>query len=203
MPNHGFTAIVVDYVEGHRERAAAELAYFRDLPTDEDAVSVAALGEYPRGKRHSHQTRLSRAALHESQLRLLACLPQVMAATSFDELFKLLDTTIGRIPGIGDLAVYDTAVRIGARLGLAPTKIYLHRGTRRGAAALGLKTARTALEKDELPQELRVLEARELEDVLCIYKRELARAARGEQIDLSLAPDCAPGGRKRRRSRNC
>lgn len=186
----GFSEIATDYIQHHRKRAAAELSYFRNFSSDEDAVSVAALGEYPKGKRHSHQRRVPPAALRESQQRLIASLDAVRAVTSFDELIDLLEATIRRIPGIGELPVYDTAVRIGARLGLEPSKVYLHRGTREGAAALGLDTKKHALDLDDLPVELRILAAREAEDVLCIYKQDLAQAVRGEPSGVPMPVGC-------------
>lgn len=187
-----FSDIATDYVRHHRERATAELSYFRDLPSDEEAVSVAAMGEYPKGKRHSHQRRVAPAALRESRRRLIASLSIVQAVTSFDDLIDLLEATIRPIPGIGELSVYDTAVRIGARLGVEPSKVYLHRGTRAGAAALNLNTKRRALDLDDLPIELRILTAREAEDVLCIYKHELAMAARDGSVNGPMPAGCEP-----------
>ncbi len=93
-------------------------------------------------------------------------------AESFDELFEVIAATIGSIPGIGELAVYDTALRVGARFGLEPTKVYLHAGTRKGVKALGLGQRRDTIEMAELPSDLRTLTAREAEDLLCIYKSE-------------------------------
>jgi hypothetical protein len=74
--------------------------------------------------------------------------------------------------------VYDTALRIGAKLGLEPDVVYLHRGTRSGVKVLGMDAGRPFVRPDELPDELRVLRPHEIEDCLCIYKVELgARAA--------------------------
>jgi hypothetical protein len=73
--------------------------------------------------------------------------------------------------------VYDTALRIGAKLGLEPEVVYLHRGTRRGVRALGLDADRTFVALGELPHELRALRPHEIEDCLCIYKTELAHRA--------------------------
>ena len=42
---------------------------------------------------------------------------------------------------MGELVVYDTALRIGARFGLEPEKVYVHRGTREGVRKLGLDAA--------------------------------------------------------------
>ena len=97
-------------------------------------------------------------------------LPQLRRATSFDDLFDLVDKHILPIQGIGPLTVYDTALRIGARLGLSPTRVYLHAGTRAGARELGLDAQRGTIEMDELPEPLRQLSPREAEDLLCIYK---------------------------------
>ena len=66
--------------------------------------------------------------------------------------------------------VYDTALRIGAKLGVEPKTVYLHRGTRSGAKALGIETNRPFIEVHEFPRQLRSLRPRELEDCLCIYK---------------------------------
>ena len=73
--------------------------------------------------------------------------------------------------------VYDTALRIGAKLGLEPEVVYLHRGTRSGMKALGLDVGRPFIEVDELPQALRSLRPHEIEDCVCIYKSELGSRA--------------------------
>jgi hypothetical protein len=54
------------------------------------------------------------------------------------ELHALIKRTIHSIGGLRELYTYDMALRIGAFLGLAPEFVYLHRGTRAGARALGL-----------------------------------------------------------------
>lgn len=70
--------------------------------------------------------------------------------------------------------VYDTALRIGAKLDLEPEVVYLHRGTRSGMGALGLNISRPFIELHELPRELRSLRPHEIEDCVCIYKSELS-----------------------------
>jgi hypothetical protein len=61
------------------------------------------------------------------------------------------------VTGIGELYVYDTALRIGAKLGVFPEKVYLHAGTRIGVRNLGLDARRTALRMASLPRALRRL----------------------------------------------
>lgn len=85
-------------------------------------------------------------------------------------------SAIGVLHGIGELTVYDTALRIGAKLGLLPKKVYLHAGTRAGARALGLNWKATSLAVRELPSELLTLTPHEIEDCLCIFKDKLKRA---------------------------
>jgi hypothetical protein len=94
-------------------------------------------------------------------------------ASSFDELFDLVEAIIRPIPKIGELAVYDTALRIGARFGLEPDKVYVHAGTRDGLKALGFSGRERIVELNDLPRPIRRLSAREAEDLLCIYKSQL------------------------------
>lgn len=164
-------AAVEDYRMRHQRKHARELDFFR-LPklSDEDAVSAAALCQLPSGKRHPHQRRIPRAALDESRQRLLMNLDAIRACSSFDELYEFVERLIRPIPMIGELTVYDTSLRIGARFGLEPELVYLHAGTRVGARRLGLNWRARALDRDSLPPALRALTAHEIEDVLCIYE---------------------------------
>jgi hypothetical protein len=95
---------------------------------------------------------------------------ELKACKRFDELHALIERTIHSIVGLRELYTYDTALRIGAFLGLAPEFVYLHRGTRVGARALGLNAKLPYLTVDQLPVELRTLSPAEVEDFLCIYK---------------------------------
>jgi hypothetical protein len=76
---------------------------------------------------------------------------------------------------IGPLAVYDITQRIGRYLGLEPEDVYLHRGTREGARALGL--CGETVKKDQFPAAFQRLSAAEIEDCLCIFKDELKRVS--------------------------
>ncbi len=179
-------AIVKDYRSRHRRVALAELEYFSSRASDEEAVSEAVLSRI-NGKKLSHQRRLPSAVLAEASRRVLDNLEGLRVSQTFDELFEQIDAIVGTIVGIGDLAVYDFALRIGVRFGLAPDRVYLHAGTRDGARALGLDWRRKTLELSELPVALRELTAREAEDVLCIYKSSLDN---GRPVDAERG--CGP-----------
>jgi hypothetical protein len=167
----GVEAAVRDYIEQHRARAARELEYFsRVLRSDEEAVSQAALSLLPSGKRHPHQYRVPRVALEESRRVLLENLDMLRQAGSFDDLFAVVEDLTQPIKRIGELTVYDTALRIGARFGRKPTRVYLYAGTRTGAEALGFDPRCQTIEMDQLTAPMRRLSAREAEDLLCIYK---------------------------------
>jgi hypothetical protein len=163
------------YRRDYQQGAGAELAYYANLPSLKEAVMRAARAERPDGKRHPHQTRIGRNALREVEERLLGV--SFRGCTDFSLLHAFLSSTIRAIAGVGELMVYDTALRIGAKLGLEPRTVYLHRGTRAGIRALGLDWRRADIELHELPRELRSLRPHEIEDCVCIYKSELASGA--------------------------
>ena len=168
-------ALVRVYERRFRPKSRAELATFCKEPNLEAAIRRAGLAQNPCGKRYSHQRRLTRALLRAASNVLARS--NIARAADFDSLYALVDEVIGSMKGIGHLMVYDTALRIGAKLGLSPKHVYLHRGTRAGARALGLDWRRPHLEVEEVPEELQRLEPREIEDFLCIFHRELAHAS--------------------------
>jgi hypothetical protein len=164
-------ALVDDYIQWTRPERERELSQFRDAPTDEDAISNAALARDPKtNKRHPHQRRIPAPSLEESRRRLLKNLSLVRSTKPFEELIELIDHLIRPLDRVGELVVYDTALRIGARFGCEPEKVYVHRGTRDGIRKLGLDSRRETIEMDELPAPIRKLRPREAEDFLCVYK---------------------------------
>ncbi|MDD2694296.1 MAG: hypothetical protein PHD58_00035 [Anaerolineales bacterium] len=168
-----YKSIVRTYISQIRPRAKAELGWFREQPTLNSAIGLASLAINSQGKRYSHQRRLKKANLQRAKLTLLANSRNLKECREFEELFKVIEMLLEPISGIGELYVYDTALRIGAKLGLLPKKVYLHAGTRAGAKALGFDGKARALEISALPKEFRQLEPHEIEDVLCIFESEL------------------------------
>jgi hypothetical protein len=170
-------ALVDEYIESLRCKRECELRKFRDCKlTDEEAISYAALARDPETKKkHPHQYRIPQASLEKSKRRLLKNFSLVRSARSFEELIELLDGLIGHIDRIGELTVYDTALRIGARFRLEPQRVYVHAGTRHGIRklALDVDVHLETIEVDDLPAPIRKLMPREAEDFLCVYKANL------------------------------
>jgi hypothetical protein len=164
--------MVDEYILQKRPLARAELWTFCRQPFEE-ALERAALARDERGKRFSHERRFIESQLSEARKILLHVARQLHRCDSFEQLHKLIKKHLNGIRGLRELYYYDTALRIGASLHLMPERVYLHRGTRDGARALGLDCRADSLDTRDLPKALAVLEPYEVEDFLCIYKAEL------------------------------
>ncbi len=167
-------AIIRTYTTQIRPCANEELNWFRQQPTLSEALRLAALAINSKGKRYSHQRRLSKTVLEQARDILLESEKEIHQSQDFDDLFALLERLLSPIKGIGELYVYDTALRIGAKIGVFPKRVYLHAGTRVGAKALGFDGKTKTLEVSQLPEWLQQLQPHEIEDVLCIFKDKLS-----------------------------
>ena len=159
-----------DYLKHHRDDAARELRVYRSMPTLARAIRRGARACTADGGKHPHQWRIPRSVLRTFGARLARREPALSGAGSFAELHRAVKDVGDRIHGVGELAVYDTALHIGARLGLDPERVYLHRGTRDGAAAIGVDHRRSTIAVSELPSPFARLAPHEIEDCLCIFK---------------------------------
>lgn len=164
--------IVADYIRRFRESAEKEQYWFAIQCTFEEAVSHAALAVSQSGRRFSHQRRIPQAVLAESRRRLVASLSALSKSQTFEALHNTVAAVIWPIHGIGELTIYDTALRIGANLQLEPTVVFLHAGTREGARHLGLSVSRKFIPVAEFPRAFQELKPRQIEAILCIYKGE-------------------------------
>jgi hypothetical protein len=169
--NH-FDAIIRRYRQRNLGKALRELQRFERMSL-KDAVLHAGLAEWfderrNRWMRFDHQRRIPRSRLKAAAKRLRSV--PLRNAKSFHDLFLMVESTIGDMPRIGELMIYDSALRIGANLGLEPMYVYLHRGTRDGARELGLNFRARWLKRHELPPSFRLLPAWQVEDILCIFK---------------------------------
>jgi hypothetical protein len=165
--------IVNDYLKNRAESAEQYLRHYKIQRTLVNAITEAALAKLPSGKRFSHQWRIPKSVLEMAKDALLKS--NLDVCYSFDQLYCLVKRTIGPIYGIGELAIYDIAHRLGAYLRLQPEYVYLHAGTRDGAKALKIKNLSEKLSMSEFPPEFQKLRPEQVEDCLCIYKTHLAR----------------------------
>ncbi len=154
------------------------------MPDLRAAIEQAALARTAEGKCHGHQGRVGNGRLRHFEQALQRRRARIARCRSFDELHDLIWEH--RTRGIGDLTVYDTSTRIGAFLGLAPEKVYLHAGARDGARALGLRETDGCVLREDLPRELRGMDAGRVEDFLCQYKGALRGVGDGNGA-------CGPG----------
>ena len=171
------SSIVQTYL---RKKAPGEADYLRFYKIQRSlsaAIEMAALAQLPRGKRFSHQRRIPGRVLQQIRDRLLEQRSRLRDCKSFQELHNMIERLALPIEGIGELAVYDTAHRLGEYLGLSPERVYLHAGTRVGARALGLDGKAKTIPMSALPKEFQVLRPDQVEDCLCIFKKELVRNA--------------------------
>jgi hypothetical protein len=181
-----YEEIVEEYRWRFRPHTEAELAWFRSQPSLRAALRMAAFALKENGKRYSHQRWLKDETAEMALDVMLAHEKEIAAAPDFDALHALLTNLLAGVPGAREMYAYDAAFRIGAKVGKLPSRVYLHRGTRDGARALGFDPEREHIDMNELPVPLRGLDAFEAEDVLCLHKAELGSA--GTRRPLAHAP---------------
>jgi hypothetical protein len=195
--------IVTDYIRRYRPAAREEMREYEEEPSLGAAIRRGALSELKDGKRHPHQRRISGKVLKEAEAVLQRISRRLAGAADFTALQKLVQEAILPIHGIGPLAVYDIAHRIGARLAKSPDRVYLHAGTKDGARALNI--GGESADPSVLPPSFSRLTPAEIEDCLCLYKDELRapRPPRGKRRSPCRMPrPCMPRV-SRARSRGC
>jgi hypothetical protein len=163
------------------------LAFYKHLPSLVEAVEYAALAKLKDGKRHPHQRRISRTTLQTVYEHLLDNQAQLAKVQSFEDILELVANCA--VGGFGELARYDTALRLAVYLNVLPQQVYLHSGTHIGANRLGLETKCKYLSVNELPEPLHALPPHQIEDFLCIYKEQLTKFEPDKPIDVK---SCLP-----------
>ena len=176
-----YEAVIRAYVEYRRNHPDRHIDHCLTQPSLLDTVVQAAQSVDHSGKIHPHQCRVGRKRLAEWGQELSSYTQRIRAATTFEGILDTVHYAAQNFSGggIGELTIYDTAHRIGEKMGLPPKKIYLHSGTRSGAAIL-VKTidkSTASIEASQLPPEFHKLAPTELEDILCMYKGALQKCA--------------------------
>jgi hypothetical protein len=189
-----WSEILEDYDRRHCHSEEREIAWFRKQRSLRSAIELAARATDERGRRYSHQYRIRRDSIAHATAALLAAEASIARAASFEAIHAIVARQLRQVSGTGELYIYDTAFRIGAHLGVFPTRVYLHAGTRDGARVLNLEYRKEALEVSEVPAALRHRQPHEIEDILCIYKDRFMNAG-------SHPVGCTPARSSRRRPR--
>ncbi len=152
------------------------LKHYRGMKSLNDVLECAADAQNVIGRRHSHQYRILKGARVEALKILKAGIKNDTSFGSFEKLHDWFASKCATVSGLGPLYVYDTCLRIGAYLKLAPKKVYLHAGVLKGACAL-MGTAKVKiLPASAFPPAMRVLKPHEIEDFLCVYKSQLGNS---------------------------
>jgi hypothetical protein len=172
MTDKELKTLVDEYQGKYWRNLDDHLDYYTELD-EETAIRKAVTAELRNGKRDAHQRRLKKVVMLDVADRIQESVDEMRSQSTFDDLLKFIGSK--RVPGFGQLAIYDTALRLGRRLGnKMPETVYLHAGVRHGAAALvNLEPNQKALSPDKLPKPLRQLPPYHIEHFLCIYKDRL------------------------------
>lgn len=140
-----------------------------------EVVKRAAMAEtrIP-GKMDRHQHRVGRKVLRAFTRRLSKQLAELERAGSFEELHQTVVSA--KVAGVGELAFFDTSLRIGYHRRLRPDRVYLHAGARDGARALDTSLGGKSVAVTQLPRGLQSLECDQLEHFLCVMAPDIAEA---------------------------
>jgi len=129
--------------------------------------------------KHPHQHRLVGQTLEDFSNTLLTMESMIQKCKEFDILFEIVKSC--KIRGIGELTIYDTALRIGIFLNVMPTSVYFFRGAREGVMLLFNKGYLIDVKSKNLvitllvsnfPTEFNHLEPFQIEQLLCMYKKD-------------------------------
>ena len=169
--------LIEDYRSGtDKESSDIWLNYYRDLSL-EKAIERAALARGPEGKKHRHQWRIPDKTLEKVAKNILVndARDKMNSCHSFEDLISLVEEKAREVKGFGVLAIYDTSLRIGAKKGIYPSKVYIHAGTKEGCKALGLDHKAKALPVHAFSEPVKTLHPYEIENFLCIYKNRIQK----------------------------
>jgi hypothetical protein len=171
-----YASIIDHYKWNGRLKADEEVEWMKASTDLGSAIERAAGSVQENGRRFFHQRWLDQEAAALAKVELLNSFHDIVAARDFHELFLLVERLVSGIKGLKEMFVYDVAFRIGVFVNKWPTRVYLHRGTRDGAVAMGFDGGLRWLEVSEFPSEFRELEAYLIENLLCTHKADLANA---------------------------
>jgi len=180
------------FFETHSDYLDKYLSFYKNLPNLTEVIVHAADGIFKLTNngveyfiRHNHQEVFldkegnQRGVPYEiSKIvrdNLIKRTNDILKAKNFDDLYNIVYEC--KVKGFGDLSVYDSAMRIAAKLNIEPDKVYLHAGARKGMEILEAKgyvengsSKKKFVDIKDMPREIQQLKAAETEHMLCSMK---------------------------------
>lgn len=98
-------------------------------------------------------------------------------SSTFEEVLSIVESIGNVTDGVGQLTMYDTALRLCQPRGMNPKDVHLHRGAWDGASYLKVPDLHNNApnERELFPKELQVLESWQIEDFLCVCKDQIRK----------------------------
>lgn len=177
------------YLLSCKEHQEQMLDDIRDLYGKSKSINDDVLKKCVKGP---HQRRMTQSTLNEAVTALMGMNGINKLSNGyfidFEHLYDSVRYCIKDINGVGDLTIYDTALRLGAIAGLHPEQyVYLACGARKGAIALyGKKNFKFREPYSFFVPLLGCLNAQEIEDFLCIMKKYLIRNGVNQHLGMTL-----------------
>lgn len=172
-----YTDVYKDYLVKVYPYAEKEYSWYKQADNLRDAVKKAFRSEDEQGKVNNHQSRVGRKRLAlatEIALERFDILG-ISSFDSFNTIYQFVQSVSAEVHGFGQLATYDTTLRIAKYLGCELQEVYLHAGVTTGASALGFTVKDgDIIPVEEFPAPFNELSGDHLENLLCIYKAVLA-----------------------------
>lgn len=187
---------VMLHFDSHHSFLEQYMKYYREMPSLETLIEDATLGiikiEQSNNKiyyiRHPHQEvftdndgkmrGISHIIAQEVKQNLLQRIEDLRMSSVFPQIMDIVEQC--RVKGFGELSIYDTAVRIGAFLGIAPDMVYLHAGTRKGIEQLEVKgylpkgaSKQKSIAVNDMPDEFKKLTPDDIQHFACLKKKEI------------------------------
>lgn len=162
------------------------MSFYTGLSDIDEAIKHASKFHKDQTHCDEHQRRILKDSKRKFATLLKKLKAQILTCANFKDLYDLLKKKC-KPAGIGDLAIYDTAMRLGAYLekstgkDFTPQEVYLHNGTAAGATSLK-KMNKISYSSNPVPLSVfsnlfKGLKPFEIEEVLCVYKNVLAKLA--------------------------
>ncbi|MBC1236856.1 hypothetical protein [Nostoc sp. 2RC] len=125
-----YTDVYKDYMADVYRHAEEEYSWYKKADNLRDAVKKAFLSEDEQGKVHSHQHLVGRQRLALATEIALERFDNlgISSFDNFNTIYQFVQSVSAEVHGFGQLATYDTTLRIAKYLGCELQEVYLHAG---------------------------------------------------------------------------